>query len=183
MRIIGGQWRGKQILPPPGTQTRPTADRTREMIFNVLLHNPAFTPLDFTQKRVLDVFAGTGALGLEALSRGAQTVTFIESHPDTLTILRKNLSAVSADRTQVMAQDARTLPRATHAFDLVFLDPPYGQDLLAPTLTRLFEQGWLASDAILVMEMDKTETPALPAFVAPRLERTAGRAKVCFAVW
>src|SRR4051812_26216865 len=91
MRIISGKFKGKKILSPASAETRPTSDRTREMIFNVLFHNPAFGGSCLIDKEVLDVFAGTGALGLEALSRGAKCITFIENRREALSVLQQNI--------------------------------------------------------------------------------------------
>ncbi len=178
MRIIGGQFRGKKILPVLSEHTRPTADRTREMVFNILSHNPALGPQTIVDKRVLDVCAGTGAMGLEALSRGAKSATFAENNPESLKILKKNVEGFGAD---VIAQDARHLGQAPHPFDLIFLDPPYGQDLVSPILSRLFSEGWLTPQAVVVIEVEKKESVTLPPFLSVLTERSSGRAKLIFA--
>ncbi|MBI2706956.1 MAG: 16S rRNA (guanine(966)-N(2))-methyltransferase RsmD [Proteobacteria bacterium] len=180
MRIVGGKYRGKKIIPPLSEGTRPTSDRTREMIFNVLLHNPAFDPSGLLDKAVLDVFAGTGALGLEAFSRGAKSVTFIENNRTALPILRANIKAFELSASCVLEKDAQHLGVAPAPFDLVFLDPPYGQNLVLPTLTQLSSQGWLSPEAIVVIEIGKKEDFPLPSFLSFTTERLSGITKVVF---
>jgi len=180
MRIVGGKHRGKKILPPLSEGTRPTSDRTREMIFNVLLHNPAFGPSILLNKAVLDVFAGTGALGLEALSRGAHSVTFIENDRSALSTLRMNIKDFEASSTHILEKDAQYLGQATSSFDLIFLDPPYGKNLILPTLTHLSSHGWFSPEAIIVIEMGKTEDFSSLPFLSFTTERTSGISKIIF---
>lgn len=183
MRIIGGHYRGKKLRGPPAGGTRPTADRTREMIFNVLLHNPAFGPKPLSDQSVLDIFAGTGALGLEAFSRGAQSVVFIENHRAVLPILYANVKALGLSHTCVLAQDAlKILTPPALPFTLVFLDPPYHQDLSLPILARLSTHGWLAKEAIIIIETAKDESLLIPPFLSLVTERTSGAAKVLFLI-
>ena len=158
MRIIGGKYRGKKLETPFHRGTRPTSDRARETIFNILLHNPAYGPQVLINKAALDVFAGTGALGLEAFSRGARSITFIENDRNTLQILYKNVRAFDLSSSCVLEQDARHLRMAPPApFDLIFLDPPYDQGLVVPALMQLSVQGWLSVDAVIVIEIAKNE--------------------------
>ncbi len=181
MRIVAGKYRGKKLFAPSYKRTRPTSDRTRETIFNILLHNPAFGSKVLSDKVVLDVFAGTGALGLEALSRGARSVTFIENERATLPILYDNVKAFNLSCSCVLEQDASRLQITPSVpFDLIFLDPPYHQNLLFPTLSQLFAQGWIAKEAIVVIEMAKNEPFLLPSFLTPVTERISGAAKVLF---
>ncbi len=180
MRVVGGKFRGKAILSPVHKGTRPTSDRTREMIFNVLLHNPSFGPEVLTGKAVLDVFAGTGALGLEAISRGGGTVTFIENDKQTVTILKKNVHAFTLPASSVIEQDSINLPKATSSFDLIFLDPPYQQSLVLPALAILFSKGWISQKAVIVIEIAKKEAIVLPPFLSLITERSSGAAKVLF---
>ncbi len=183
MRIVGGKYRGKKIASPLTEGTRPTSDRTREMIFNVLLHNPAFGPSVILEKTVLDVFAGTGALGLEALSRGAQSVLFIENNRQALAILRENIKAFDLPSSCILDREAPHLGSPPCPFDLVFLDPPYGQNLLLPSLTHLSSQGWLAPQAVVVMEVGKQEEAPLLPFLSFITERFSGNSKVIFSVY
>jgi 16S rRNA (guanine966-N2)-methyltransferase len=181
MRIIGGRFRGKKLVTPTHQGTRPTSDRARETLFNILLHNPHLASSVLLGKRVLDVFAGTGALGLEALSRGAETVSFIENDPAALKVLRENLKAFDLPALQIFEEDATRLSRSSMApFDLIFLDPPYHQNLLLPSLENLYRKGCFGEGAVVVMEMAKDENIIIPSFLTLILERTSGVAKLLF---
>lgn len=152
MRIVGGAWRGRRLASVGKGDTaahlRPTTDRVRESIFNLLVNGGYADALDGT--RVLDVFAGTGALGLEALSRGAATATFIEQGRKSLSILRENIDLLGADG-KIVARDARR-PGPGTPHDLIFLDPPYGQGLGEKAITALRGAGWMADGALIVWE-------------------------------
>jgi 16S rRNA (guanine966-N2)-methyltransferase len=181
MRIVGGTYRGKKLIPPTHEGTRPTSDRTRETLFNILLNNPSFGPQVLRDKRTLDVFAGTGALGLEALSRGAKSVTFVENNRAVLPILYANIKAFKLPVNCVLEQDALRLGVNTQIpFDLIFMDPPYHQGLLLPVLEQLFTSGWIGHDAVVVLEMAKDEDLQLPSFLSLKVERTSGAAKLLF---
>jgi 16S rRNA (guanine966-N2)-methyltransferase len=180
MRIVGGKYRGKKILSPLSEGTRPTSDRTREMIFNVLLHNPAFGPSVILDKAVLDVFAGTGALGLEALSRGAQSVTFIENDQSALSTLRLNTKDFEGSSTRILEKEAQHLGQAPSSFDLIFLDPHYEKNLILPTLAQLSSHGWFSPEAIIVIEMGKTEAFSSLPFLSFTTERISGISKIIF---
>ena len=130
MRIVGGAWRGRRLAAPAGGGVRPTSDRAREALFNILENASAFADLDIAGAVVVDAFAGTGALGLEALSRGAALALFLESDADALAVLRRNLDSVGARaRARAYPLDATQPGRAPEPCDLAFLDPPYGAGL------------------------------------------------------
>jgi 16S rRNA (guanine966-N2)-methyltransferase len=183
MRIIAGKFKGKKIISPTSKGTRPTSDRAREMIFNILLHNPAFGDEDLLNKNVLDVFAGTGALGLEAFSRGAKSVFFIENNPMALSTLQANLQSCSLSPLSILKSDARYLGKAPFPFDLIFLDPPYGQNLLGVTLNQLIAQEWLSPGAWIIMEFGKDEDFQCPPFLSLVTERHVGSTKVLFCLF
>jgi len=175
MRIVAGAWRGRTLTAPSGSTTRPTADRTRQALFDMLLHAPWGGRDAVVGVRVLDVFAGTGALGLEALSRGAAQASFIEHDRAALAALRVNIARLgAADRCRVLASDALAAPRG-EACGLVFLDPPYGQQLVPRAVARLREAGWIAPDALLVAEIGREEALPVP---EPLAERTHGAARL-----
>lgn len=179
MRIVAGLWRGRALAAPPGTATRPTADRMRQALFDMLLHAPWGGRAAVEGARVLDAFAGTGALGLEALSRGAAHAAFIERDAAALRAIRANVTACRAeDRCRVIAGDALRPPRADAPCGLVFLDPPYGQGLVAPALAALRAAGWIAAGALLVIEVARGEAVE---GVTPVAERSHGAARVLFA--
>ena len=182
MRVVAGAWRGRRLVAPPGGQTRPTADRVRQALFDMLLHAPWGGRAAIEGARVLDAFAGTGALGLEALSRGAAHATFMENDRAALSALRANVAACgAADRTRVIAGDALAPPRATAACGLVFLDPPYGAGLALRAASTLAAAGWVAPGALVVAETARTEP--CPAAFTKLAERAHGRARLTVWRW
>ncbi len=162
MRIIGGEKKGSAIRSPRGRDTRPTTDRVREAIFNIIAHGEAFPPL--TGARVLDLFAGSGALGLEALSRGAAFALFVDTDSSARAAMRENLMRLNLQgQAKIWRRDATKMGRCApmQPFDVVFLDPPYGQGLTTPALASLLEGGWLKPGALVVAE-ESTRTPFTP---------------------
>lgn len=161
MRIVAGQFKGRPLVTPKGRSTRPTSDRTREAVFNVLAHT-AWAP-DLKGARIIDLFAGSGALGFEALSRGASFCLFVETDHAARGAIRGNIDAMSLfGVTRIhrrAATDLGARPAGVGApFDLVFLDPPYGKDLVAPALDSLRLGGWLAGHAVAMAETGADET-------------------------
>lgn len=176
MRIVAGAWRGRALIAPAGQATRPTADRVRQALFDMLMHAPWGGRGVLEGARVLDAFAGTGALGLEALSRGAAFATFIEQDRAALEALRRNVAACRAQaRCMVLPVDVLAAP-AGEACGLVFLDPPYGQDLVPRALARLQRMGWIAPGALVVAETRRDE--ALPELGDVLAERVHGAARL-----
>ena len=182
MRIIGGSHRGRRLLAPAGETVRPTGERAREALFDILSHGSlAASGLPFAGKTVLDAFAGTGAFGLEALSRGAAAAVFIDNSREALAALRRNIQALGEeDRTQIVAGDATRPPCAGIACALAFLDPPYKSGLAAPALTALAAAGWLTPDALAVVELAAREALAPPAGFRLVDERVYGAARLVF---
>ena len=165
-RLVAGRHRGRNLLAPPGAATRPTADRVRQAVFDTLWHAPWAGRAVIEDARVLDAFAGTGALGLEALSRGAAHVTFIENDRAALGALRANVAALGEEaRAAVIAGDATRPPRAGAACGLVFLDPPYAKGLVPRAVAALDAAGWLGADVLVMAEAGREEDVALPGFV------------------
>ncbi len=153
MRIVGGKFRGKALAGPTSEATRPTSDRVRESIFNILAHGIA----DFTleEARVMDLFAGTGALGLEAISRGSKFCLFVEEDSAARGVIRNNSDACGViGQCKIWRRDATDLgPSAPQSpYSLVFIDPPYGKGLGEKALQSLLAGGWLAAGAIVVLE-------------------------------
>ncbi len=174
MRIVAGRHKGRALAAPQGRDTRPTADRARESLFNVLIHGHG---IDFADLVVVDAFAGSGALGLEALSRGAERAWFIEQHRGAAEIIRANLRSFDETTSRVLQVDATNPPRAEEACGLAFLDPPYGSDLAAPALAALKAQDWLTPDAYCVVEVAAAEAFAPPAGFVMAEERAYGAAR------
>jgi 16S rRNA (guanine966-N2)-methyltransferase len=176
MRIVAGAWRGRTLAVPVGTVTRPTADRVRQALFDMLMHAPWGGRALIEGAQVLDGFAGTGALGLEALSRGAAHAIFVEQDRAALAALRANVSACRAgERCTVIAGDVLAL-KGGAACGLVFLDPPYGQELVPRALAVLRRAGRLAAGAVIVAETGRDEAGPGPEEVLA--ERTHGAARL-----
>jgi 16S rRNA (guanine966-N2)-methyltransferase len=152
MRIVGGRLRGRKLAAPKSQAVRPTSDRLRESLFNILIHAYG-DPV--TGARVLDLFAGTGALGLEAMSRGADYSLFVDDGAEARALIRENVEALGlGGTTRIFRRDASKLGPAhpVEPFSLVFLDPPYGQDLAETALSSARAGGWLAPEALIVVE-------------------------------
>ncbi len=176
MRIVGGAWRGRRLAAPPAAATRPTADRVRQALFDMLLHAPWAGRAALEGVAVLDAFAGTGALGLEALSRGAGHAAFIESDRAALAALRANIATLgAAGRTTVLAADATRPPPGTPCA-LVFLDPPYAAGRVATAVAALSASGWIAAGALIVAERPRDAAADLPG--EPLTTRTHGAARL-----
>ncbi len=182
MRIVGGKFKGRAIAAPEGRDTRPTSDRAREAVFNALAH-AEWAP-GFESRRVLDLFAGSGALGLEAISRGAAFALFVETDAAARGAIRDNIEALGLfGVTRIHRRDATDLgvkPAGLgDPFDLVFLDPPYHRGLGEAALARLAASGWITPDALVVFECAEDETPATHGFETLDA-RDYGAAKVLF---
>lgn len=178
MRIIAGRHRGRRLETPEGRAIRPTSDRAREALFSMLEHRLAG---GIAGKRVADIFAGTGALGLEALSRGAAHVTFVENNPESLALLGRNIRTLGLDgASEILRQDARKLRDAAAPCDLILMDPPYGKGLAAPALQRLLEKNWIGAGTLAVVETDAREELATPGGLTVREDRKVGKTRFRF---
>ncbi len=163
MRIVGGRFRGRTLAAPTSRAIRPTADRLRESLFNILIHAYG-DPV--SGARVLDLFAGTGALGLEAMSRGAAFALFVDDGAEARALIRSNVEALGlGGATRIFRRDATKLGAAhpVEPFSLVFLDPPYGKGLATKALASAREGGWLAPGALVVVEEAANAEFAAPA--------------------
>ena len=208
MRIVAGRHRGRRLEAPAGMAVRPTADRTREALFNILTQGklPWRAPVGgqgvgglggsgqgaegqgaerrgnpLAGARALDAFAGTGALGLEALSRGAAFVTFMENQAAALAACRNNIALLEETaRSQALRCDVLRPPPAPAPCDLVLMDPPYNQGLASPALAALEAAGWLAPGALAVVELMAKEPFALPEGFEALDERKYGKARLVF---
>ncbi|MBU1207181.1 MAG: 16S rRNA (guanine(966)-N(2))-methyltransferase RsmD [Proteobacteria bacterium] len=169
MRIISGQWKGKRLFSVKGLNLRPTSDRVKEAIFDILQDHIA-------GQQVLDLFAGTGALGIEALSRGAKRAVFVEESAHSLTALRKNIEECKIkDQAQVLAREVmagiKILEAKGESFQLIFLDPPYGKGLAHKTLKILAKSSIVSSDTLIIAE----HAPTNDIFSIPHLQRVDTR--------
>lgn len=183
MRVVGGSLKRRPIAAPEGLDVRPTSDRAREALFNILAHRDD-RPL--MGARVLDVFAGSGALGIEALSRGAAHCTFIETLPPALAAIRLNLGKLGiAGQATVIARDAThpgtAIDGPTLPANLVFLDPPYRSGLAAPALAALLDGGWIAAGALISIEVAAKEDFEAPEGFEITDERRYGAARLVLA--
>jgi 16S rRNA (guanine966-N2)-methyltransferase len=161
MRIVGGKFRGRRLEAPRSQAIRPTADRTREALFNILAGGRFGLPSPVQGAVVLDAFAGSGALGLEALSRGAARVVFLEQDPAAVTLCRANIGALGVEAaTEVITADALKPPTAKSPAALLLMDPPYGRDLAGPALEALGHRGWIAAGCLVVVEISAAEALA-----------------------
>lgn len=179
MRIVGGTYRGHTLEAPKGQNTRPTSDRVRESLFNILAHSIS----DFSLEgcRVLDLFAGSGALGLEALSRGAAFCLFVENAPEARGAVRQNIETLGLTGvTKVLRRDATALgtPGTLGTYGLVFADPPYRKGLGEKALYSVFENGWLEQNALCVLEEHVSTTLAFPENFQNIDERIYGETKI-----
>jgi 16S rRNA (guanine966-N2)-methyltransferase len=181
MRIIAGKHRHRVLLAPDGQATRPTSDRARESVFDILAGGRFSEQDACLDAMVLDAFAGTGAFGLEALSRGARHAVFIEKDRAARASLQKNIAALGETaHSAIVNGDATRPPRATGACSLVFLDPPYEEGLAAPALKALTQSGWLADNALAVVEIAAKEDLDVPETFETLDERRYGAAKFIF---
>jgi 16S rRNA (guanine966-N2)-methyltransferase len=173
VRIIAGKWRGRPLEAPPGHATRPTADRVRETLFSMLASRLG----SFEDLRVADLFAGSGALGLEALSRGAATATFVENDPAAAAAIRRNAAKLGAD-VHVLGGSALSLPRS-EPFDLIFADPPYAPGSGSAVVQSVLKSGWLASSGWMSVETSRDDE-VNPAGLEIDAVRDVGRARLTF---
>lgn len=173
MRIIAGDWRGRALEAPPGMETRPTADRARETLFSMLASRLG----SFEDLRVADLFAGSGALGLEALSRGAAEATFVERDTKAAAVIRSNAAKLGgAERVRVLSGSALALPKA-QPFDLIFADPPYSPGSGSAVVKAVTSVEWLAQGGWMSIETDRTDQVD-PGGLVIEATRDVGRARL-----
>ena len=180
MRIVGGRLKGRALHAPASRTIRPTSERLRESIFDILVHRHAGA---VEGARVVDLFAGSGALGIEALSRGADFALFVDNGSEARALLRANVEAFALGGvTRIWRADATKLGKAPAGppFTLAFLDPPYGQGLAGPALGALLVGGWLAANGLIVVEEAAKAEIAAPAELVLADERTYGDTRIVF---
>ena len=184
MRIVAGKHKGRAIEAGNDKAVRPTADRTREAMFNILAHNTEFRTASGQMPhgaRVLDLFAGSGALGLEAISRGAVHATFIDDRPESIKLVRSNAATLlEIRRCTILQRDAQMPGRAPAPCTLAFLDPPYKAGLAGPALHALVRDEWLTEDAVVVIEIGAKETFIVPEEFTLDEDRNYGAARLLF---
>lgn len=185
MRIVGGKFKGTRLNPPPlqDSSIRPSSDFFRESLFNILTHFKHRDPIE--NARVLDLFSGTGALGLEALSRGAEYCLFVDKSAQARNLIRKNLQKLElVDKADIAAYDATQLhlPPAK-PFDLLFLDPPYRKNLAIPALESTAQKGWLTPGALCCLEEDVQAPLRIPKGFQEYTKRRYGKSQLFLLLW
>ena len=176
MRIIGGKYKGRKLQSPSSSHIRPTTDRMRETLFNILSHGAGN---GFSGARILDIFAGTGALGLEALSRGAEHVTFVEKDRRSQEIIKKNIIELNAENiTSLKSIDALKIKDFEGSFDCIFMDPPYYKCLITPLLQIIKSENLLRKDGVIIIESASSENLDIPEYYNILKEKSYGQAKV-----
>jgi 16S rRNA (guanine966-N2)-methyltransferase len=183
VRITGGTLRGRALAAPPDGRVRPTSDKVRQAIFNILAHNDFGIGFGLEGARAADLFAGTGALGLEAISRGAAWCLFVDDSAESRALIRANVEAFGlTGASKIWRRDATALgPLGAGAggpFDLVFLDPPYRKNLVVPALASLRDGGWLADNAVLIAETAADEAFDVPEGFAAQDTRAYAETRV-----
>jgi 16S rRNA (guanine966-N2)-methyltransferase len=184
VKIISGRWKGKELFSPEGKETRPTLQRVKENIFNILHHAPWMIP--FEEVRVLDLFAGTGQMGFEALSRGAKRACFVDNAVSVRGILRKNIEILHAEGiTKIYSRSALDLDDRPHTsggpFNLVFIDAPYKTGMGSVALKAALDQKWLCADTVVCMEIDAQEPfEVVPDGFFMQEDRTYGTCRLVF---
>jgi 16S rRNA (guanine966-N2)-methyltransferase len=173
MRIIAGTWRGRPLTAPAGDATRPTGDRTRETLFSMLTSRLG----SFEGLRVGDFFAGSGALGLESLSRGAESCLFVERDRNALDAIRANAAKLGIERPDIRQTDVLALGPAPAPLDVLFMDPPYGTGAGAVALDKLGRLGWVAPGSWISVETGRAETLDIKGFELDA-ERVVGKARL-----
>lgn len=177
MRIVAGSMRGRVLETPPGQSTRPTSERAREALFNILAHRD----IPIQDARIADIFAGSGALGFEALSRGAAAATFVEKDSAALRTLHANARKLGvSDRISILPVDARFLLKEASPFQYLFMDSPYKSGLAFEILPLLVQQGWIASESLAIIEIAAKENFVLPESFEVIDDRKYGAARLLF---
>jgi 16S rRNA (guanine966-N2)-methyltransferase len=174
MRIIAGEWRGRKLVAPAGRETRPTADRTRETLFSMLASRLG----SFDGLRIADLYAGSGALGLEVLSRGAGHATFVENERAAVKVIEANIATLgAASATAIRAMSAARLP-SSEPFDLIFADPPYAAGSGTSVVEAVAKSGWLAPGGWMAVETQKGDSTTAPEGWEIDASRDVGRARL-----
>lgn len=178
MRIVGGTYRGKKLQTPTDDQTRPTSDKAREALFNILDSQLLKAGQKWGQLTFLDVFAGTGAVGIEALSRGAKEAFFIENHGPAIACLKANTAPFQ--NVVLLTCNAETPPFRTTPVDLIFMDAPYARQLWEKALTALLKAGWIGPQTRIIVEVERKEEILMPAGFHISDDRHYGRNRLIF---
>ncbi len=177
-RIVAGIHRGRRLNMPKGKDVRPTTDRMRERLFSMLMHSRY---PDMVGARIADLYAGTGALGLEALSRGAEHTVFVEKARSSVDIIKSNIALLKLEaNTKLINGSAQSLPKPPHAFDFILMDPPYRQGHVEPTLASILKNNWLDKDGVIICELATDDESTFPQELELIDERSHGQQRIVF---
>ena len=176
MRIIGGKYRGKKLFSPLGKEVRPTAERAREAVFNILYSH---LNVEYKELSVADIFAGTGAFGLEAISRGFKSATFIDMDITTVTRNAK-MFLTEQDKIKIIKANALNLPRLRNQFNIIFMDAPYAKGLTEKVLSQIIMKNWLDDNGLCIAEVRQDENVIIPDTLELIDERLYGLARILF---
>ena len=183
MRIISGNYKGKKILPPNDKSTRPLKDLTKESIFNIIKHSKLLN-IDLENSTILDLFSGIGSFGLECLSRGAASVTFLESYKEALTILKKNINNLNQQNSSNIIEknifSENTLKALDNKFDIIFMDPPYKEKKLVDLLNIIIKLKLLKNNGIIIIHRHKKEEDVFPNEFHILIKKNYGISKIIF---
>ena len=183
MRIISGNFKGKKILQPKNNLTRPLKDLTKESIFNIIIHSNKFS-VKIEKSNVLDLFSGVGSFGLECLSRGSLSLTFVENYREVLPILKKNISNLNFQNNSLVIEknilDKLNFKNFSKKFDIIFMDPPYKEKNLSKLLSRIIQSNILNQKGIMIIHRHKNENDELPNNFNIIEEKTYGISKIIF---
>ena len=183
MRIISGNFKGKKILQPKNNLTRPLKDLTKESIFNIIIHSNKFS-VKIEKSNVLDLFSGVGSFGLECLSRGSLSLTFVENYKEVLPILKKNISNLNFQNNSLVIEkkilDKLNFKNFSKKFDIIFMDPPYKEKNLSKLLSRIIQSNILNQKGIMIIHRHKNENDELPNNFNIIEEKTYGISKIIF---
>tara|TARA_Y100000389_G_C17410674_1_gene490727 strand:- start:62 stop:625 length:564 start_codon:yes stop_codon:yes gene_type:complete len=184
MRIIAGNFRGKKLLQPKDSSTRPLKDLTKESIFNIIHHSNKFSTI-LEKSNILDLFSGVGSFGLECLSRGAPLVTFVENYKEVLSILKKNINKLNfTDRSSIIENDIfdqLNFNKIGSKFDIIFMDPPYKEKKLSELINKIIDSKILNKNGIIIIHRHKKETDIFPKRLNILENKTYGISKIIFA--
>ena len=178
MRIVGGTFKGRTLKAPDTGLTRPTSDRAREALFNILSSYLLKTDKNWTDIVFADIFAGSGAVGTEALSRGARKVFFVEKNKEAIACIRQNTKGITG--AEILCTDAFDMPFSKTACDIIFTDAPYQTHFGEKVIESIEKKGWIKENTLVIIEVEKNEKPILPDGFVLKEERTYGKGKLIF---
>ncbi len=180
MKIISGQYKGKNIKSLKDNSVRPTTNKIREAIFNIIEHNELITIADYRNLNYLEIFAGSAIMGFEFISRGVENCTLIDKNPELKKLFTHNAQILHDQKTNFIVSDINKLPQATQQFNLCFIDPPYKLKIEQITLDKLAQHNWLANNALVILETDKRNELIISKKFQTLFTKIYGKTKILF---